>query len=114
MWLGTMKSGDSKILEFNITKCPIKVLGAFLSYSQDKNIQRVKLNLWLSRDLTLYGKSLLAKTLGLSQLVYAASMLSVPQTVITNVQTELCSLLWKNRNDKIKRTVIYQPLKEGD
>ena len=42
---------------------------------------KIRLNLWLSRDLTLYGKSLLAKTLGVSQLVDAASLLSVPNAV---------------------------------
>ena len=118
-----MKNSNSKILEFKSTKDPIKVLGAFLSYNHDKSVEenfikrfrkmKVKLNLWLSRDLTLYGKSLLAKTLGMSQLVYAASMLSVPNAVIRNVQSELCSFLWRNRKDKIKRAVIYQPLKEG-
>ena len=61
----------------------------------------------------LYGKSLLAKTLGVSQLVYAASLLSVPNAVIKIVQTELFSFLWKNKKDKIKRAVIYQPLAEG-
>ena len=74
---------------------------------------KTKLNLWLSRDLTLYGRSSLARTLGVSQLVYAASMLTVPSLVIKNVQTELFSFLWKNKNDKIKRTVMYQPLAEG-
>ena len=70
-----------------------------------------KLNLWLSRDLTLYGKSLLAKTLGVSHLVYTASLLSVPNAVIKIVQTQLLSFLWKNKKDKIKRAVIYQPLR---
>lgn len=123
MWLGTMKHSNSNILEFKSTKNPIKVLGTFLSYNQNKNIEenflsrirkmKTKLNLWLSRDLTLYGRSLLAKTLGVSQLVYAASMLTVPSLVIKNVQKELFSFLWKNKNDKIKRTVMYQPLAEG-
>ena len=40
-------------------------------------------------------------------------MLSVPNAVIKNVQSELCSFLWRNRKYKIKRAVIYQPLKEG-
>ena len=123
MWLGTMKHSNSNILEFKSTKNPIKVLGTFLSYNQNKNIEenflsrirkmKIKLNLWLSRDLTLYGRSLLAKTLGVSQLVYAASMLTVPSLVIKNVQTEVFSFLWKNKKDKIKRTVMYQPLSEG-
>ena len=91
MWLGSMKYNTCKILEFKITKEPIKVLGAFLSYNQDKNIEenflskiskmKMKLNLRLYGDLTLYGKSLLAKTLGVSQLVYTASLLFVPNAV---------------------------------
>ena len=103
MWLGTMKNSNSKVLRFKTTKDPIKVLGTFLSYNEEKNIEenfikrirrmKVKLNLWLSRDLTLYGKTLLAKSSGVSQLVYAASMLSVPTTIIKNVQSELFSFL---------------------
>ena len=61
---------------------------------------KTKLNLWLSRDLMLYGKSLLAKSLGVSQLVYAVSMLTVPSLVIINVQTKLFSFLWKNQTTK--------------
>ena len=116
-----MKNGSSKVLSFKTTEGPIKVLGTFLSYNEEKNIEenfikrirrmKVKLNLCLSRDLTLYGKSLLAKLLRVSQLVYAASMLSVPTKLIKNV--ELFSFLWKNKKDKIKRAVIYQPPKEG-
>lgn len=74
---------------------------------------KTKLNLWLSRDLTLYGRSLLAKTLGVSQLIYAVSMLSVPTPVIKELQAELFKFLWKNKKDKIKRLVLYQPLVEG-
>ena len=72
---------------------------------------KTKLNLWLSRDLTLYGKSLLA--IGMSQLVYAAYLLSVPNAVIKIVQTQLFSFPWKNKKYKIKGAVIHQPLVEG-
>ena len=60
-----------------------------------------------------YGRSLLAKTLGVSQLIYAASVLSVPTPVIKEIQAELFNFLWKNKKDKIKRLVLYQPLAEG-
>ena len=113
-----MKLSPSKILEFKCTKDPIKVLGSFLSYNQNKNVEenfmkrirkmKTELNLWLSRDLTLYGRSL-----GVSQLIYAASMLSVPSPVIKEVQAELLNFLWKNKKDKIKRLVLYQLLAEG-
>ena len=65
---------NTKILEFKSARQPVKVLGIFLGYNQDKIIEenflsrirkmKTKLNLWLSRGLALYGKSLLAKTLG--------------------------------------------------
>ena len=123
MWSGSMKYNTCRILEFKSTREPIKVLGIYLSYNQDKNIEenflnrirkmKTKLNLWLSRDLTLYSKSLLAITLGMSQLVYAAYLLSVPNAVIKIVQTQLFSFLWKNKKYKIKGTVIHQPLVEG-
>ena len=72
-----------------------------------------KLNIWLSRDLTLMGRTLLAKSLGVSKLVYAASMLTVPEEVVNIVQRKLFSFLWKNKNDKIKRTVLYQAQSKG-
>ena len=114
MWLGAMKHSRCKILEFKSTKDPIKVLGSFLSYNQDKNVEenfmkrirkmKTKLNLWLSRDLTLYGKSLLAKTLGVSQLIYVASMLSVPTPVIKKCPNRALQFLvekQKRQNKKI-------------
>ena len=58
---------------------------------------KTKLNLWLSRDLMLYGNSLPAKTLGVSQLIYAASMLSVPTSVIKHVQAELFNSIFNVR-----------------
>ena len=70
----------------------------------------VKLNIWQARDLSLFGRTLLVKTLGLSKLVYATFMLFVPEMVISREQEKIINVLWKNKNDKIKRSVIYQPL----
>ena len=50
---------------------------------------------------------MLVKTLGLSKLVYAASMLGVPEMVIKRVQEKIIKFLWKNKfkKDKIKRSI---------
>ena len=118
-----MKDSKLKIIDFKTTKEPIKVLGINLSHNSNKCIEenfyakikkmKTKLNLWLSRDLTIYGKSLLAKALGISQLVYAASILTVPESVVKTVQENLFAFLWKNRKDKIKRVVMYQTVEKG-
>jgi len=120
MWIGSLKGSRAKALDFCCTKDPIKSLGTYFSYNEDKNNEenffnkirkmKTKLNLWLTRDLSLYGRTLLAKTIGISQLIYSASMLSVPETVIKNTQALLFNFLWKNKNDKVKRDVMYHNL----
>ena len=123
MWIGSLKQNTKKVLNFKCPKQPIKFLGTYLSYNEAQNyhnnftlkIRKIdtKLNIWLSRDLTGFGRTLLAKFLGLSQLVYIASMNTVPEGTIQQVQSKLFSFLWKNKSDKIKRSVLYQPFSKG-
>ena len=97
-----MKNSKTKPLEINVSIDPIKILGTYISHDSDKNnnlnfflkIQKMetKLNIWLSHDLTLMGRTLLTKMLGISKLVYAA---------------------WKNKKDKIKREVLFQERRKG-
>ena len=55
-----------------------------------------KLNLWLTRDLTLFGRTMFAKSLGISQLIYSASMPFVPEPVIkSNTRKTLCLFVEK-------------------
>ena len=74
---------------------------------------KTTLNLWQTRDLTLFGKLVLAKTFGASQLIYTASLMTVPDAVTRAAQSLLFSFLWKNKKDKIKRNVVCQPLENG-
>ena len=123
MWIGSLKENKTKPLKINFTKDPVKTLGAYISYNYHKNnnenvfikIQKMqtKLNLWLSRDLTLMGRTLLVKALGISKLVYTASMLTTPEEVIKSVQEKLFNFLWRNKRDKIKREVLFQNPNKG-
>ena len=64
MWIGLAKNNETKPLGF-------KSLGINLSYKHN-----TKLNIWQTRDLTLFGRTMLVKTLGLIQIslcsLYAA------------------------------------------
>ena len=123
MWIGAASKNKTDILEFKCPKDPIKFLGTFLSHNESENNKHnffikikkmeTKLNIWLSRDLTLFGRTLLAKSLGLSQLIYTASMLPVPESVIQQTQSKLFAFLWKHKRDKIKRQVLVHPLSKG-
>ena len=96
LWIGASRNNTAEPLKFQCPKEPIKFLGTFLSHSEAQNnnnnffikIRKMetKLNIWLSRDLTLFGRTRPAKSLGLSQLIYTASMLSVPELAIQQTQ----------------------------
>ena len=65
------------------------------------------------KKLTLFGKVLTIKSLGLSQLVHSASNLNVPIDFINDTRKKLFSFLWKNKKDKIKRECLYQDYGKG-
>ena len=123
LWIGASSKNKIEPLKFQCPKEPVKFLGTYLSHDTAANnsnnfyikIRKMetKLNIWRSRDLTLFGRTMLAKSLGLSQLIYAASMLSVPETVIQQTQSKLFAFLWMNKRDKIKRQVLFRPLSKG-
>ena len=80
LWLGKWKSNQNKPLDLKWFHSPVKILGIYFSYNIkennelnfDKKIQKLqtKLDMWSSRDLTIFGRAMLIKTLGISQLIY--------------------------------------------
>ena len=100
MWIGSAKNNEAKPLGFESYKERFKFLGINLSYKHDNlnfftKIYKMdtKLNIWQTRDLTLFGRTMLVKTLGLSKLVYAASMLCVSEMVFKRVQEKIINFL---------------------
>jgi len=72
------------------------------------------LDLWRAHVLTLFGRVLIIKSLALvSQVVYSASNLNVPQEITPTIKTKLFKFLWKNKNDKVKREGLYQDRDKG-
>ena len=66
--------------------------------------------MWSSRDLTMFGRAMLIKTLGISQLIYSASNLDAPKGFVEIVRTKSFKFLWKNKKDKIKRSGLTKIL----
>ena len=79
------------------TQGPIKALGIYFGYdikskhhkNWDLKIQKLAntLNIWQRRQLTLPGRILIAKTLGISQMLYNASVLYTPDFYIKKVNS---------------------------
>ena len=123
LWLEKWKNNRNKLLDLKWFHSPVMILGIFFSYNIkennelnfDKKIQKLKtkLDMWSSRDLTIFGRAMLIKTLGISQLIYSASNLDAPKGIVEIVRRKSFKFLWKNKKDKIKRSDIYQDLDNG-
>ena len=123
IWLGRWEKNKSNPLQLKWLHNPVKILGIYVSYDENGNKQmnfnlklqklQTNLDMWRARDLTLFGRVLIIKSLGLSQLVYSASNLTVPQEITPIIKTKLFKFLWKNKRDKIKRAGLYQDRGKG-
>ena len=68
-------------------------------------LQKLKtiLDVWNCQSLTLFGRCLITKSLGISQLVHSISNLVIPQGYLSAVNTAIFRFIWKGKKDKIKR-----------
>jgi len=78
-------------LNFIWTKEPLKVLGIHISYdkagNERKNVNQKIENLgtWRSRQLSIFGRCLIVKSLGFSQIVHSAAVLDIHKGYIAKI-----------------------------
>ena len=123
LWLGSWRDRKDKPFGFLWPEKPIRVLGTFISYNEKENekynftlkLQKVKtiLYIWNCRSLTLFGRCLITKSLGISQLVHTISNLDVPQEYLRAVNSVIFKFIWKNKKDKIKRKLMFLDYDQG-
>ena len=111
IWMGSRKHERGRIHVIPM-KGMIQILGIF--YSAEKEASTLENNWtskienlirtikqWESRNPTLYGKAIIAKTLLLSQFSHVLQVLALPQSVLTRINTIIYRFLWKRKyNDK--------------
>jgi len=71
-------------------------------------------NLWSQRDLSLYGKITIAKTLGLSKMIFSSACLPTPSHIVSSTDKMVKAFLWNNKPAKIKRESMIGPKESGD
>ena len=116
-WLGTNKLSNFKPLGIKWSSV-IKILGIHISYDKDEMIQRnfvdkilkikKRLNMWRQRDLTIFGKILILKTFAISQILYVASVLHVPEPILKEIDSIIFDFLWNGKAHKVKKKVVIQ------
>ena len=123
MWLGKQKNNIIEPLGILWPKTPIKALGIFHSYNEkacekanfdDKIDQLIKqLHWWKARMLSLTGKVLIVKALGISKFALISSLLHVPEDRIKKINTIIFNFIWNGKTDKVKRKIIIQKHEYG-
>ena len=123
LWLGPWHDSEEKPFGFKWPKEPVRALGIFISYDERQNNKKnflgkidklgAKLEVWCSRNLSILGRCLITKCLGIPQLVFSMSILDGPKNCIPTINTSIFQFIWKKRKDKIKRQVMYQNYDKG-
>ena len=71
------------------------------------------LSSWRRRNLTLYGRINIVKTLGISKIVFNSSVLCVPKNFASQVDKITYDFIWSKKPAKIKKKTLIGPLSQG-
>ena len=77
-----------------------------------KKIQNA-LNVWNTRILTLEGRILIVKTLGISKIVYLSLIATVPNSILNEIQKIQKTFLWYSAKPKINHKAFCNRFEEG-
>ncbi len=124
VWLGPPRNDMEGPIPIRWTKeFKFKTLGIHFSDNETNScednvqlkIQEIKklFNIWNSRDLSIIGRVLIAKSLASSKILYAVSCTIVTDEVLSEVQQIIWQFVWNNKPPKVKRTVMCQKPGEG-
>ena len=123
MWIGALKQCKDIIEGINWSNKPIKALGVYFSNNKEEcellnwssKIETCEklLRNWSKRNLSLFGKIKIIKTLILPKFVYLAQTLVVPKDILKKINTLIYTFLWGGKREKIKRTTLIGNKLEG-
>ncbi len=120
--LGQLKNYNGIFAGIRFTQDPIKCIGIFVGHNKDKcnsmnwddKISKFEkqLNHWKMRKLTLFGKILILKSLGISTLIYNMSILETNCEVVKRINKITYDFIWRKK-DRIKRKTIIGSIEKG-
>lgn len=123
LWLGNNQGRNNTMHGIDFSKTAVKALGIYFSRNRqeclrlnwDKLLEDIQnlLNSWKRRNLTLFGRVTILKTLALSKCNYILQNIPVTKEILTKLETLLFRFLWKDKNDKIKRKQMIQSYENG-
>ena len=123
MWLGSWRERTDTPFGFRWPTETIYVLGIHFSYnlnlcsyrnfeSKLNELEKL-LNSWKRRKLTFLGKINIVKYLGLSKLIFNASVLLIPEDFAKRVDAVTFDFIWDGKPHQIKKTTLIGDREKG-
>jgi hypothetical protein len=126
LWIGSLKNNNYCVGNINWKLAPnntIKILGVTFSpstpidnlacnWTNKMNKIECSIRAWKMRGLSMIGRNLVVKTLLASQFSYIASVINIPDTIITKLHTIFFKFIW-NRGEAVKRNTVIADYDKG-
>ena len=121
VWLGSWRGRLDAPVSIKWTTAFIKILGVYLgngSLEEENWRPRINavekcLNSWRGRSLSYSGKALIVNALALSRVWYVASLIPMPDWVVSELNTLVFSFFWSGKRDLVARDVVYHSTFQG-
>ena len=124
LWIGKKESRwKLPNIDLEWTEGPVKYLGFSISMNEQvscianwenklEKMQRL-LDNWRSRNLTLFGRVTIIKSLVLSQVVHLLMFNTVPLIIIKKINKMFFRFLWQTRAEKVRRCDVVKKCTNG-
>ena len=122
MWIGRKRDFIPICEGIHFTEEPLKCLGIYIGGNHElrydlnwkKKLEHFDqiLERWKSRNLTIFGKCLVLKSLAISQLVFNMSLLEMRPETVKHINKSMYDFMWNSR-DRIKRNVLIGDYHKG-
>ena len=122
MWIGRKRDFVPVCEGIHFTEDPLKCLGIYIGGNNEtrydlnwkKKLEQFDqvLERWKNRNLTIFGKCLILKSLGISQLVFNMSLLEIKPETLKHINKSMYDFMWNSR-DRIKRNVLIGDYHKG-
>ena len=123
IWLGPWRKKTDGIDNLKVEQGCFNILGIFVGRdkkSKDKyNFHdkimnmRKSFNIWSGRNLTLFGRILVSKTHGLSNLIYSLTMTESNIATCQSAQKEVTQYIWGYKPPKVKHSTLIGKIEQG-
>lgn len=121
LWLGAWNGRTDAPVAIEWGSVMVKILGVFLGPfvpEEDNWCPRITvvqngLSSWRQRCLSYRGKALVINALALSRIWYVASVIHMPQWVLSELNKAVFNFIWNGKPDLVTKDVIAQPPSSG-